>query len=41
MLDLEYPAVTPPARAILHPQSGPHAGMWLAAIPSDEDVPNR
>ena len=29
------PALAPAARALLHSQSGPHAGMWLAAIPSD------
>ncbi|CAE7943931.1 unnamed protein product [Symbiodinium sp. KB8] len=29
------PTLTPAARAVLHSQSGPHAGMWLAAIPSD------
>ena len=29
------PALTPPARAFPHSQSGPHAGMWFAAIPSD------
>ena len=29
------PTLTPAARALLHSQSGPHAGMWLAAIPSD------
>ena len=28
------PALAPAARALLHSQSGPHAGMWLAAIPS-------
>ena len=29
------PALAPAARTLLHSQSGPHAGMWLAAIPSD------
>ena len=29
------PALAPAARALLHSQSGPHAGIWLAAIPSD------
>ncbi|CAE7567426.1 unnamed protein product [Symbiodinium necroappetens] len=29
------PTLTPAARALLHSQSGPHARMWLAAIPSD------
>jgi len=28
------PALTPLARALLHSQSGLHAGMWLAAIPA-------
>ena len=28
-------ALASAARALLHSQSGPHAGMWLAAIPSD------
>ena len=28
-------ALAPAARALLHSQSGPGAGMWLAAIPSD------
>ena len=41
------PALAPAARALLHSQSGhllhsqsgPHAGMWLAAIPSDAAFP--
>ena len=32
------PALAPAARALLHSQSGRHAGMWLAAIPSDASV---
>ena len=36
------PTLTPAARALLHSQSGPHAGMWLAAIPSDvASIPSR
>ena len=29
------PTLAPAAHALLYSQSGPHAGMWLAAIPSD------